>query len=142
MSIIRYNANDFVPTSFSTLVDRLFNESIAHTGGSSFVPKVDIAENENSFELQIAAPGMKKEEFNIEVKDQHLTVSGERKLTDEKKEKNFHSIETQYGSFSRSFNLPENVDATNIQAKYNNGILELTIPKDEKKVLKQTIKVN
>lgn len=142
MSIIRYNANDFVPTSFSTLIDRFFNESLARTGGSGFVPKVDIAENENSFELQIAAPGLNKEEFKIEVNDNYLTVSGERKFTDEKKQKNFHSIETQYGSFSRSFSLPENADGTRIEARYNNGILELTIPKDEKKVLKQTIKVN
>ena len=142
MSIIRYNADDFAPTSFSTLIDRFFNESLARTGGSTFVPKVDIAESENSFELQIAAPGLNKEEFKIEVNDNYLTVSGDRKFTDEKKEKNFHSIETQYGSFSRSFSLPENVDSTKIQARYNNGILELTLPKDEKKLLKQTIKVN
>ena len=142
MNIIRYNPNDYLPTSFSNLVDRFFNESIARNGGSTFVPKVDIAESENSFELQIAAPGMAKEEFKIEVDVNYLTVSGERKFTNEKKEKNFHSIETQYGAFSRSFSLPENVDATKINARYNNGILELTIPKDEKKVLKQTIKVN
>jgi HSP20 family protein len=142
MSIIRYHANDFVPTSFSTLIDKFFNESLARTGGSTFVPKVDVIENETSFELQVAAPGMTKEDFNIEVKDNYLTVSGERKLTNEKKENNFHSIETQYGSFSRSFSLPENVDGTKINAKYTNGILELTLPKDEKKVLKQSIKVN
>ena len=142
MSIIRYNANDFVPTSFSTMIDRFFNESLARTGGSTFVPKVDIAEGEKSFELQIAAPGLSKDDFKIEVNENYLTVSGERKFTNEKKEKNFHSIETQYGTFSRSFSLPENVDATRILAKYNNGILELTIPKDEKKVLKQTIKVD
>jgi HSP20 family protein len=96
MSIIRYNANDFVPTSFSTLVDRLFNDSLARTGGSTFVPKVDIIENENSFELQVAAPGLSKEDFKIEINDNYLTVSGERKLANEKQEKNFHSIETQY----------------------------------------------
>ncbi|MDD1444509.1 Hsp20/alpha crystallin family protein [Dolichospermum sp. ST_sed3] len=74
--------------------------------------------------------------------DNYLTVSGERKFSNEKKERTFHSIETQYGSFSRSFSLPENVNAGNINATYTNGILELTIPKDEKKALKQTIKVN
>jgi HSP20 family protein len=142
MSIIRYNANDYTPTPFSTLIDRFFNESLARTGGSTFVPKVDIAETESAFELQIAAPGLSKDDFKIELNDNSLTVSGERKFSSEKKEKNFHSVETQYGSFSRSFNLPENVDATRIQAKYNNGILELVIPKDEKKTLKQTIKVN
>jgi HSP20 family protein len=142
MSIIRYNANDFVPTSFSNLVDQFFNDSLTRSGGSSFVPKVDIAENENSFELHVAAPGLSKEDFKIELNDGQLTVSGERKFTNEKKDKKFHSIETEYGSFVRSFSLPENADAEKINAKYNNGILELTIPKDEKKALKQTIKVN
>jgi HSP20 family protein len=149
MSIIRYNASDFVPTSFSNLVDRFFNESVARSGGSlsagqagTFVPKVDIIENEASYEIHFAVPGLNKEDFNIELKDNYLTVSGERKLSNEKKEKNFHSIETSYGSFSRSFALPENVDASKANAKYDKGILELTILKDEKKTLKQTIKVN
>ncbi len=142
MNIIRYNANDFVQTSFSNLVDRFFNESQARNGGSAFVPKVDIIENTNAYEIHFAVPGLSKDDFKIELNDSYLTVSGERKLSNEKKEQNFHSIETQYGAFTRSFNLPENVDATKINAKYNNGILELTIPKDEKKALKQTIKVN
>ncbi len=142
MSIIRYNPSDFVPSTFSNLVDRFFNESLTRNGGSVFSPKVDLIENENSYEVQLAVPGVNKEDFKIEVNDNYLTVSGERKFTSEKKDKNYHSVETQYGSFSRSFTLPENVDGTKINAKYNNGILELTIPKDEKKVLKQTIKVS
>jgi HSP20 family protein len=141
MSIIRYNPNDFVPSTFSSLMDRFFNESLARSGGSVFTPKVDVIENENSYEVQVAVPGLNKDDFKIEVNDHSLTVSGERKLSNEKKEKNFHSIETSYGSFSRSFTLPDNADGSKINAKYNNGILELVIPKDEKKVLKQTIKV-
>lgn len=142
MSIIRYNANDFVPTSFSSLIDPFFNENMTRMGGSTFVPRVDIVENDNSYEIHVAAPGMNKEDFQLEVKDQFLTISGERKFTNEKKERNFHSLETQYGSFSRSFSLPENVDGAKISARYVNGILEVTIPKDEKKALKQTIKVS
>ncbi len=142
MSLIRYNSNDFVPTSFSSLVDGLFNDSLTRSGGSVFVPKVDIIENEKAFELHVAAPGLSKEDFNIELNKNLLTISGERKFSSEKKETNYHSIETQYGSFSRSFTLPENVDAEKINAKYNNGILELIVPKDEKKVLKNTIKVS
>lgn len=142
MTLVRYNHNDFVPTSFSTLVDKLFNDSLARSGGSTFVPKVDILETEKAFELHVAAPGLSKEDFRIELNDNVLTVSGERRMKDEKKEKNFYSIETNYGAFSRSFTLPENVDSTKIAAKYNNGILELTIPKDEKKLLKTTIQVN
>lgn len=142
MNLIRYNANDFAPTSFSNLIDRFFNESLARTGGSTFVPQVDILETEKAFELQVAAPGLSKEDFKIDLNDNVLTVSGERKLKNEKKEKNFYSLETNYGSFSRSFSLPENIDSTKISAAYNNGILELTIPKDEKKVLKTSIQVN
>ena len=142
MSLIRYNSNDFAPTSFSSLIDGLFNDSLTRSGGSQFVPKVDIIENEKAYELHVAAPGLAKEDFNIELNDNLLTVSGERKFSNEKKDKNYHSIETQYGSFSRSFTLPENVDTEKINAKYNSGILELTIPKDEKKTLKSTIKVS
>lgn len=142
MSIVRYNPNDFVPTPFSALVDRFFNDSIARSGGSRFVPKVDIVETPEAYEVHLAAPGLSKEDFKIEVNHNYLTVSGERKFSNEKKDKNYHSIETNYGAFSRSFTLPENTDSSKINAKYNNGILELTIPKDEKKVLKQSIKVS
>jgi HSP20 family protein len=146
MSIVRYNSalNDFVPTSFSNLIDRFFNESVSRAGGSaySFVPRVDIVEVEKAFEIHVAVPGMNKEDFKLDLNDSLLTISGERKFAKEKKDNSFHSIETQYGTFSRSFTLPENVDANNISAKYVNGILEITVPKDEKKTLKTTIKVN
>lgn len=146
MSIIRYNTgvNDFAPTAFANLIDRFFNESLSRTGGSqySFVPKVDIVENEKAFEIHVAVPGMNKEDFKIDLNDNLLTISGERKFSREKKENNYHSIETQFGTFSRSFSLPENVDAARIGAAYVNGILEINVPKDEKKTLKTTIKVN
>ena len=145
MSIVRYNTvlNDFVPTTFNHLVDRFFNESLGRSGGSaySFVPKVDIIEDEKAFEIHLALPGMSKEDFKIDLKDNQLTVSGERKFKDGVEEKNYRSVETQYGAFSKIFVLPENVNAERIEAKYNNGILELVIPKDEKKLLKTTIKV-
>ncbi len=103
---------------------------------------IHVVETKDAFEIHVAAPGLNKEDFKIELNDNYLTVSGERRFREEKEEKNFLAIETQYGAFSRSFTLPENVDASKINAKYNNGILELTVPKDEKKALKQTIKVN
>jgi len=146
MSIIRYNSalNDFVPTSFNNLIDRFFSESVGRSGGAaySFVPRVDVVENEKAFEIQVAVPGMSKDDIKLDLNDSLLTISGERKFTKERKENNFHSFETQYGTFSRSFSLPENVDASKINAQYVNGILEITLPKDEKKVLKTTIKVN
>jgi len=145
MNLIRYNSlNDFVPTTFSNLIDRFFNETLSRTGGAaySFVPRVDIVEADNAFEIHVAVPGMNKDDFKLDLNDNLLTVSGERKFTKEQKDKNFHSIETQYGTFSRSFTLPDNVDSGKINAKYVNGILEITVPKDEKKIQKRTISVN
>ena len=146
MNLIRYNSglNDYTPTSFSNLIDRFFNDSMTRKGGSaySFVPRVDIVEEDKAFEVHVAVPGMNKDDFKIDLNDNYLTISGERKLNREKKDDNFYSMETQYGTFSRSFTLPENVNANGISAKYVNGILEVTIPKDEKKTLKTTIKVN
>jgi HSP20 family protein len=146
MSIVRYNTvlNDYAPTAFSNLIDRFFNESLSRAGGSaySFVPKVDVVENDKGYELHVAAPGMNKEDFKIDLNENYLTISGERKFSKEKQENNFRSIETQYGTFSRSFALPENADAASIRAQYTNGILEIIVPKDEKKTLKATIKIS
>jgi HSP20 family protein len=146
MSLIKYNSvvNDFVPTTFSNVIDRFFNESVARTGGSSaysFVPKVDVFEDENAFEVQVAVPGMNKEDFKIDINEDRLTISGERKYSKERKENNFRSVETSYGSFSRTFTLPDNIDVNKIEAAYNNGILELTLPKDEKKIVKTSIRI-
>jgi HSP20 family protein len=145
MSLVRYNSlNDYSPVAFSNLFDRFFTDAAARSGGSaySFVPRVDIFEEENAFEIHVAVAGMKKDDFKIDLNKNQLTISGERKINREKKANNFQSVEIQHGTFSRSFSLPENVDATNISAKYVDGILEVSVPKDEKKALKQTIKVN
>ncbi|QOI98738.1 MAG: Hsp20/alpha crystallin family protein [Flammeovirgaceae bacterium] len=146
MNLIRYNTtlNDFVPTSFSNLIDRFFNDTLTRSGGSSysFVPRVDIMENDKAYQIHVAVPGMNKEDFKIDLNENYMTISGERKFTQEKNENNFHSIETQYGTFSRSFSLPENINSAKISAKYVNGILEITVPKDEKKTLKTSIKID
>src|SRR6187455_3183101 len=106
MNLMRYNSalNNYAPTSFSNLIDRFFNDSLARSGGSaySFVPRVDILEEEKSFEIHVAVPGMNKDDFKIDLNDNYLTISGERKNSREKKENNFHSVEIQYGTFSRS----------------------------------------
>jgi HSP20 family protein len=142
MNVIRYRANDFRPTSFSALVDQFLGDTVGRTGGSTFYPKTDLAETETAYEIQLAVPGMKKEDFKLELNKNQLTISGERKFNEEKKEKNFHSVETYYGTFAKSFIIPENVETEKISAGYNNGILEVTLPKDVKKVLKSEIKVN
>jgi HSP20 family protein len=141
MKLVRYNQlENESPVTFSAMLDRLFNESL----GSSlrqFNPAVDIAEDEKSYEIQLALPGMKKSDFKIDLVDRKLTVSGERKHQEKKEGKNFHSVETQFGSFKRSFFLPEDVLEDHVEASYQDGLLTLVLPKKEKKNSKAVIEV-
>lgn len=144
MSIIKYNPNQFRPVSFNSLFDGFFNDHFSNNEvakGKTFVPQVDISETDKAFDLQFVVPGMDKKGFKIELQDGKLTVSGERKLKEEKNEKNFRSVESYHGSFSRSFYLPENINEGKVEAQYEDGILNIVIPKDEKKVLKTNISV-
>jgi HSP20 family protein len=79
MNLIRYRANDFKPTSFSTLVDQFFNDTVSRTGGSTFYPKTDVAETEKAYEIQLAVPAIKKEEYQLELNENFKTITGERK---------------------------------------------------------------
>lgn len=142
MTLVKYNSNAYRPSVFNNFVDRFFNDDFfSGSGVTSFNPKVDIAESEKEFEIQFHIPGMKKEEININIEKDRLTVSGERKLENEKKEKNFHSVESYYGTFSRSFYLPDNVNVEKIDATYADGILNVKLPKDAKKEAKKTIAI-
>lgn len=146
MTLVKYNSGlpNLENRNFSTLFDRFFNESF-HEGRKEarqyFAPQVDISESKASFEIAVAAPGMKKSDFKINMNDGSLTISGERKFEEKKEEKNYHSVETQYGSFSRTFHLPDNISEEKIEASYEDGILNIIIPKDEKKELERTIQI-
>lgn len=145
MSIIRYNSEPktYAPRVFSDIIDNLFNETLTRAGNkyAHFVPSVDILEQEKSYEVHAALPGLKKEDVKIELKDKQLTISGERKFENENNAKNYHVTETQYGTFKRTFYLPDNVDSTNIAAEFKDGILNVVIPKDQKKAEKTTIEI-
>jgi len=98
---------------------------------AQFTPKVEIEENDKEYLVHFEVPGIKAGEINIEVKDNLLTVSGERKKSEERNEKNFHYSERSYGSFQRSFTLPENVSQDKIEAKHDQGMLTVVVPKKE-----------
>lgn len=141
MGLIKYNSKDYRPTSFRSFVDNFFNDEFVGGSLPTFSPNVDIAETDKSFEVQIHVPGMKKEDFNIDLNKDRITISGERKFKDEKKEKNFHSVESYYGTFNRTFYLPEVVNKEKIDASYQDGILTINLPKDEKKATKKQIAI-
>ena len=96
---------------------------------SNNVPAVNIKENEKDFELELAVPGRKKEDFNIEIDDNVLTVSSEVKKEDEISKENYTRREFGFTSFKRAFTLPESIDGEKINAFYENGILKFTLPK-------------
>ena len=141
MKLVKYNQLDpAYPATFSTLLDRFFNDSIGQNL-KKFTPAVDIAEDESKYEMHVSVPGMKKTDFNLDLTEGRLTVSGERKLEEKKEGKNFHSLETHYGSFSRSFYLPDDVNSESIEAVYEDGLLKINLPKAEKKINKAKIEV-
>ncbi|WP_026951287.1 Hsp20/alpha crystallin family protein [Algoriphagus mannitolivorans] len=141
MKLVRYNQLEpQMPATFSGLLDRFFQDSFGPSI-KQFSPSVDISEDEKAYEIQVAVPGVKKSDFHIDLTDGKLTISGERKFEEKKEGKNFHSIETQYGSFRRSFFIPEDVIEEKVEASYEDGVLKVNLPKKEKKTSKASIVV-
>jgi HSP20 family protein len=97
----------------------------------SWTPSIDVIESEDAVKLKAELAGMKPEDIKIEVQDNVLTLSGERRFEEEVKEDKYYRIERRYGSFSRSIALPQDVDETKIEANYEGGVLEVVAPKRE-----------
>jgi HSP20 family protein len=110
-------------------------------GISAFVPSVNTRESEFAYHIDVDLPGVNKEDIKVDLKDGLLTISGERKIKNEVKEEDFYKIETSFGKFSRSFNLPEDADIEHIEAKNENGVLEIVIPKLKKEESTKTIEI-
>jgi HSP20 family protein len=126
-------------------VNRLFNESVTGRGeealGSSFVPPVDVYEDEQGIRLKMEVPGIDEKDIDIRLENNTLSVRGERKFEKEEKEENFQRVERRYGSFLRTFTLPNTVDTENVTADYDKGVLVLQLTKRAEAKPKQ-IKVN
>jgi HSP20 family protein len=122
-------------------LNRMFSDFYGETFGRGWMPAVDIFEN-NEHEVVIKAelPDMKREDINVTFENGVLTLKGERRFEDEKRRDNYHRIERQYGSFSRSFTLPNTVDAGRISASYRDGVLTIVLPqRDEAKPKQITV---
>lgn len=127
----RYEPFNDIRKSFD-LVNAIMN-SVAQEKEESetvdFRPKVNTRETEANYHIEAELPGVKKEDVEINVDGNILTISGERNVREEVKDEDYHKIESRYGLFSRSFTLPEKVDISNIEAEFVNGMLEISIPK-------------
>ena len=131
--------------SLQERINRMFDDTIRTlypTDGEelekdTWAPAVDIYETNDSFVVSADLPGLDKDEIQIDLKDNTLTLKGEKKFEEKVSKDNYIRVERTYGSFVRSFTLPQNVDPEKIKAKYKEGVLEVTIPKKEEAKPKQ-----
>ncbi|MGZ4200678.1 MAG: Hsp20/alpha crystallin family protein [Thermoleophilaceae bacterium] len=123
------------PEPFAAEFNRLFDTLFQPAAGSTsrWVPAMDLVEAEDHFVLKADLPGLDEDAVSIEVQDNVLTVSGERRSEHEQRQKGWYRVERSFGRFSRSLTLPEGVNADAISANFDKGVLEIRIPKPEER---------
>ena len=140
MNLVKFNQ---YPTFTDLLenIERNFLGRVDETSGD--IPAVNIKEEKDKFVLELAAPGMKKDDFKINLDNYQLTISAETKSEKKEKEDSYTRREFVYNSFSRSFTLPKTIDIDKIKADYRNGILDIVLPKKEEETkLTKQIKIS
>jgi HSP20 family protein len=136
MSIVRYDPFRDL-RSLQDEVNRLFSTNLSRTFGDegmargAWNPSVDIYENKDNIVLEAELPGMKREDFDLSIENNVITLRGERRFEKQDDGDNFHRVERSYGSFARSFTLPQTVQTDEVAAEYRNGVLRVTMPKRE-----------
>ena len=131
--------------TYPSFLDEFFGRDFypAHYQRSGFknLPAVNIVEGENEYSIEVAAPGLEKKDFSIDIDNDCLTISSSRDDSSEDRQDQYTRREFRYNSFSRSFNLPETVDSENISASHKNGVLNVNIPKKEEAKAKPAHKI-
>jgi HSP20 family protein len=122
-----------IQDEMNRLFDDFFGRPVLKTGWTEGVwsPTVDISEDKENVIIKSEMPGMSKDDVKISIQDNVLTLKGEKKQEKEEKDKNYHRIERNYGSFCRSFQLPTSVKSDKVKASYKDGVLSVTLPKTE-----------
>ena len=121
------------PEPFSSEFNRLFNTLFDESRAQRWVPAMDLVEADDHFLLKADLPGLGEEDVSIEIRDNALTISGERKAEHEKRERGWYRVERATGRFSRSLTLPDGVDPDSVRAEFDKGVLEVWIPKPEQR---------
>lgn len=131
-TLLKTNTGKIKPAVFTGLLDPFFKRDIGELMGKDFVdtiPSVNIAESDRSYHVEMAAPGLKKDDFIIKIDNDVITISCEKETETKEVNKEFTRREYNFSSFSRSFNLPEKVDQDKIMATYSEGILKIDFQK-------------
>jgi len=144
MKLIKKNDDWGLPTLWEDLFNNDLLNFPSFVARGTTVPAVNISETDNDYTVEMAVPGMKKNDFNINLDHNVLTISSEQEEKKEEKDKNFTKKEFSYQSFERSFTLPETVDQEKISAKYTDGVLKVVLPKKEEAKVpsSKVIKIN
>jgi HSP20 family protein len=132
MKITKFNPVIAGRMGLSNLVDDFFNRGVTDFLGADFVfsrPSVNIHESEDNYQISLAAPGLKKEDFEVKLDGDTLVVSAQKSEKEEESNEKFTRREFNFSSFTRSFQLPKEIDVQKIAANYEKGILQLTLPK-------------
>src|SRR5690606_33085267 len=132
MALVKYYRPELPFGSFSRVWDRLFDDFTPALDKPVFEPQVDIAESEKDFTIKLNVPGIRKEDIKIELEDNRLTISGERKSVDSDVSVTYHRLQSRYGKFTQTFYLPDNVNKSDIKASQEDGVLNVVIAKSEK----------
>lgn len=125
---------NYRPFGVNKIFDDFFGNSITDFMGGDFAmtqPSINVVETHDNFHIEVAAPGLEREDFDIQVENDHLTIKASRSHEDEVEEDNFVRREFNYTAFNRSFQLPKSVDGEAIAANYKNGVLLIELPKKE-----------
>ena len=142
--LVRFNPHNSI-FSMKKEMDRICNrfEEGAPTRTGAYRPATDIYETENELVLRLEIPGVKKEDVKISIENNILSLNGERKMNDDIDREDYHRVESNYGSFYRSFTLPSRINSEMISAEYEDGILQIVMPKkEESKPREIEVKVN
>jgi HSP20 family protein len=146
MTLVRFNHRNRgnlarLHTEMDDLFDSFFRGLDRPFSGYKVWPAIDVAEEENAIIVRAEVPGCKADDIDISVHGNVLSISGEKKMSEEKKEKGYYHVESSYGSFRREVTLPTEVDQSKVDATYKDGVLSITLPKAEKaKAIKVKIK--
>ncbi|EGK02175.1 Hsp20/alpha crystallin family protein [Dysgonomonas gadei] len=136
----RYDRNgSFFPTFFSNY----FNDEVLNSLGSAYLPATNISENEKAFNIELSVPGFDKDDIKIEIEKDVLKISAQNEVKNEEKDENEKVLRREFkkSSFTRSFTIPEDIDTDNISAVQKDGILQITLPKQDKAIEEKVKKI-